>query len=218
MSNKKSELKEYAKIINEKYGVNINDDNYADILLRELSYSAYLSEYFKEYINENKEKLSLEWAHLMFLFIHSVKEKNATSVVEYSKKLRGYVDNYYVEYILGDIDLMFYGDVFKSKDRFIKALTLRENDANAYYSLGFIYNLLGVFDKSLEYYNKAIYYYDNSTNPKDIKLKSLYNVAAYYITVNKDLDRGEEILNSLLEEEPNHEKAIETLKRLKGEM
>ncbi|WP_315117948.1 hypothetical protein [uncultured Clostridium sp.] len=218
MSDKKIELKEYAKIINDKYKVNIDDNNYVDILLGELSYSTYLSEYFKEYIDKNKEKLSLEWAYLMFLFINSVKEKNATFVVEYSKKLKRYSDNYYVEYILADINLMFYGDIFKSKDGFKKALELRENDANSYYSLGFIYNLLGLFDKSLDYYNKAVYYCNNSINPKDIKLNSLYNIAVYYITVNKDIDRGEEVLNALLEEEPNHEKAIETLKRIKGEI
>ncbi|MBC2396463.1 tetratricopeptide repeat protein [Clostridium tetanomorphum] len=218
MSNSiKHSIKNYQKIILEKYQTGIIEENYKERILKEIEGREALQNYFNEYIEKNKEALDLEWGCLMFLFIKASQEKNVTDVEEYSKKLNKYEDNYYIEYILGDISLMYYGDIFQAKDRFSKALTIKNNDSNCYYNLGFIYSLLGVFEKSLEYYNKAIYYSDNSVNPKDLKVTALHNVAVHYITVEEDYERAEEILEGILKEYPDYDKARATLTNLKGD-
>ena len=209
--------KDYQKTILEKYQITITEENYKKCILKEMDGKESLKGYFNEYMEKNNAELDLEWGCLMYLFIKSAEKKDVTSVEEFYKKLKSYPENYFIEYTLGDINLMYYGNIFESKDRFKKVLELKEDDSNCYYALGFIYNLLGVFHKSLECFNKAVYYSENSENPKELKLKSLHNVAVYYITVENDYDRAEKILNDILEEDPNYDRALATLRALKGD-
>lgn len=209
--------KNYQKTILEQYQTAIIEENYKERILKEIDGKEILQNYFNEYMQKNDAELDLEWGCLMYLFMKSAEKKDVTSVEEFYKKLKSYPENYFIEYILGDINLMYYGNIFESKDRFKKALELKENDSNCYYDLGFIYNLLGVFDKSLECFNKAVYYSENSANPKELKLKALHNIAVYYITVENDYDRAEEILNHILEEDPDYDRALATLTTLKGD-
>ena len=209
--------KDYQKTILEKYQIVITEENYKKCILKEMDGKESLKGYFNEYMEKNNAELDLEWGCLMYLFIKSAEKKDVTSVEEFYKKLKSYPENYFIEYTLGDINLMYYGNIFESKDRFKKVLELKEDDSNCYYALGFIYNLLGVFHKSLECFNKAVYYSENSENPKELKLKSLHNVAVYYITVENDYDRAEKILNDILEEDPNYDRALATLRALKGD-
>lgn len=218
MSNSiKYTTKNYQKTILEKYQTAIIEENYKERILKEIDGEECLQNYFNDYIQKNNEALDLEWGCLMYLFMKSAEKKDVTGVEEFYKKLKSYPENYFVEYILGDINLMYYGNIFESKDRFAKALELKENDSNCYYDLGFIYNLLGVFEKSLECFNKAVYYSENVDDSKEIKLKSLHNIAVYYITVDNDYERAEEILNNILEEDPDYDRAMATLRALKEE-
>ncbi|WP_125154683.1 tetratricopeptide repeat protein [Clostridium rectalis] len=214
----KGSIKKYQDFMKEKYKCQISEDNYKECILNEFSDRKFLKKYFQRYISKNSKKLDLTWGVLMFLFIKASEEKNVTAIEEYIRLLNKYPDNYFVEYILGDIDLMYYGRIFHSRDRFLKAIILKENDANSYYNLGFIYNLLGSFEKSLEYFNKAIYYSDNAINQKELKSNALYNIAIYYITVDDDVEKAEEILEEILKEDSNYTKAINTLRRMKGDI
>ncbi|MBV1821724.1 hypothetical protein G7A79_28370, partial [Coprococcus sp. MSK.21.13] len=146
--------KKYLDEIKKNYNMVVDEENYKEIILKEFEYSKFLQDYFKEYME--KEELDLNWGALMILFIKASKEKNVTLVEKYEKALKKYKNNYYLEYVLGEINLVYYGELFKAKDAFNNALKLRDNDGDCYYNLGFIYYLLGMFKKSFEFYIKAI--------------------------------------------------------------
>lgn len=213
----KSLLKKYENTIKDDYNKILNNENYKDIILEEFKGDKELTKYFTKYMSE-EEGLDKDWATVMYLFVKASKDKNVTLTEEYYKGLKSYKSNYYVEFVLGDINLMYYGNLFEAKERFAKAIALKEDDAAAHYNLGFIYNLLGIFSKSLEHYNKAIYFNENSVNPSNIKLNALYNVGIHYATVEKENEKAEEIFESILKEDPDNKNALLALKKLKGEM
>lgn len=210
-------IKKFQQIAEEEYNTNINEENYIEVILKEVEKNTSLYNYFKQYINDNKDKLNVLWSLEMFLFIRASEKKDVEEVENYSKRLKIYADNYYIEYVLADMGLRYYGNLFESKEKFLKALALKENDPMAYYNLGYIYNLLGMFDKSLENYQKSSFFSDDAPNGKELKVKALYNMAKYYLIVKNDEEKSEIILNEVLEINPDYNNARYMLDSLKGE-
>lgn len=203
--------KKYLDEIKKNHNMVVNKKNYKEIILKEFEYSKFLQDYFKEYME--KEELDLNWGALMILFIKASKEKNVTLVEKYEKALKKYKNNYYLEYVLGEINLVYYGELFKAKDAFNNALKLRDNDGDCYYNLGFIYYLLGMFKKSFEFYIKAIQYSDYTSNPENLKNKAINSILFHYGLVGKD----EEELKKLCNKDYNSMANEEIIKILKGE-
>lgn len=210
-------IKKFQQIVQEEYNTNINEENYIEVILKEVEENTSLCNYFKQYIDTNKDKINVLWALEMFLFVRASEKKDVEEVENYSKRLKIYADNYYVEYVLADMSLRYYGNLFESKEKFLKALSLKENDPMAHYNLGYIYNLLGMFEKSLENYEKASVFSEDAPDGKDLKVKALYNMAKYYLIVKNDEEKVKDLLNELLEINPDYNNARQMLDSLKGE-
>ncbi|KGI36984.1 hypothetical protein DP149_05560 [Clostridium tetani] len=204
--------KKYVDEIKKNYDIVIYEKNYREIILKEFEYSKFLQDYFQEYMDK-ENGLDLNWSTLMVLFIKASKEKNVTLVEKYHKELRKYKSNYYVEYVLGEINLMYYGDLFKAKDAFNNAIKLKGDDGDCYYNLGFIYYLLGIFEKFFEFYIKAIKYSDYTLNPENLKNKAISSILFYYELVEKDEGKLKELCNKDYKNMTNEE----IIKTLKGE-
>lgn len=206
------DFKKYVDEIKNNYDIIIHEKNYKEVILKEVEYSKLLQDYFQEYMDKEMS-VDLNWGALMILFIKSSKEKNVTLVEKYHKALKRYKSNYYVEYVLGEINLMYYGELFKAKDYFNNALKLRNNDGDSYYNLGFIYYLLGMFKKSFEFYTKAIEYSDYTLNPDNLKNKAINSILFHYELVGK----SEEKLKELCNKDYKSMTSEEIIKTLKGE-
>lgn len=204
--------KKYVDEIKKNYNTVIHEKDYKETIIKEFEYNKFLQDYFQEYMDKEKE-LDLNWATLMFLFIKASKEKNVTLVEKYNKELRKYKSNYYMEYVLGEINLMYYGDLFKAKEDFNNALNLRNDAGDCYYNLGFIYYLLGIFEKAFEFYIKAIEYSNHTLNPENLKNKAVSGILYYYEFVKKD----EEKLKELCSKDYKNMRNEEIVKTLKGE-
>ncbi|MBM7871052.1 tetratricopeptide (TPR) repeat protein [Clostridium pascui] len=210
-------IKKFQQMVQEEYNTNINEENYIESILKEVEKNTSLHNYFKQYIEENKDKLDVLWALEMFLFIRASEKKDVEAVENYSKRLKIYADNYYTEYVLADMGLRYYGNIFESKERFLKSLELKKNDSMSYYNLGYIYNLLGMFDKSLENYQKSSFFSDEAPNGEELKVKALYNMAKHYLIVKNDDEKSEIVLNEVLAINPDYSNARQMLASLKGE-
>lgn len=210
-------IKKFQQIVQEEYNTDINEENYIEVILKEVEKNTSLYNYFKQYIDNNKDNLNVLWALEMLLFIRASEKKDVEEVENYSKRLKIYADNYYIEYVLADMGLRYYGNLFESKERFLKALALKGNDPMAHYNLGYIYNLLGMFDKSLENYQKSSFFSDDAPNGEELKVKALYNMAKHYLIVKNDDEKAEIVLNEVLEINPDYNNARYMLDSLKGE-
>lgn len=206
------DFKKYVDEIKNNYDIIIHEKNYKEVILEEVEYSKLLQDYFQEYMDKERS-VDLNWGALMILFIKVSKEKNVTLVEKYYKALKRYKSNYYVEYVLGEINLMYYGELFKAKDYFNNALKLRNNDGDSYYNLGFIYYLLGMFKKSFEFYTKAIEYSHYTLNPDNLKNKAINSILFHYELVGK----SEEKLKELCNKDYKSMTSEEIIKTLKGE-
>lgn len=206
------DFKKYVDEIKNNYDIVIHEKNYKQVILKEVEYSKLLQDYFQEYMDKEMS-VDLNWGALMILFIKVSKEKNVTLVEKYYKALKRYKSNYYVEYVLGEINLMYYGELFKAKDYFNNALKLRNNDGDSYYNLGFIYYLLGMFKKSFEFYTKAIEYSHYTLNPDNLKNKAINSILFHYELLGKN----EEELKELCNKDYKNMTSEEIIKTLKGE-
>lgn len=206
------DFKKYVDEIKNNYDIVIHEKNYKEVILKEVEYSKLLQDYFQEYMDKEMS-VDLNWGALMILFIKVSKEKNVTLVEKYYKALKRYKSNYYVEYVLGEINLMYYGELFKAKDYFNNALKLRNNDGDSYYNLGFIYYLLGMFKKSFEFYTKAIEYSHYTLNPDNLKNKAINSILFHYELLGKN----EEELKELCNKDYKNMTSEEIIKTLKGE-
>lgn len=217
MRDKSKEIDKYVLEIREKYNVELNDENYKQVILEEIKATKSLVEYFNEYMINNTNIVSFEWACLMFLFIKHVERKDVEGLEKYYKVLSmKYPKNYIVETNMADMELEYYGNVFKAKDRYTKALDLKPGDIDCYYNLGNIYSLLGVPEKSIEYYEKAIENCNQADNPDEFKARSLYNIATFYINALENKEKAGELLEDSLKLSPNYERAASALRYLKG--
>ena len=64
-----SELINYLSRIRKKYNIIMTSNNYQNIILQELNPNLFLEAYFKQYMETNKDKFSLEWGCLLFLLM-----------------------------------------------------------------------------------------------------------------------------------------------------
>ncbi len=211
---KKNTLQSYLTKIHTQYDIILTEQNYQDIILEELDSPPALLNYFKDYMEKNKEIITLEWGCLMFLFIRVNGEQFVPDIEKYYNRLKQYPPNYFTELMTGELELRYYGNVFKAKDKFLLALELKPNDAHSNYNLGFVYSLLGVFDKSKQYYEDVIINCQTSPTPKEIKARSLYNIAVYKINIDENYKEAKRLLQEALNEMPNYPQARNVLSQI----
>jgi len=116
---------------------------------------------------------------------------------------------------MAELQLRYYGNIFKARDGFLKGLELKPDDAHCHYNLGFVYHLLGVFDKSFGHYEKAVINYQNANKPEEIKARSLYNLAVFKINVEQDYEEGERFFKEALAVMPRYPEAKRALKQMR---
>ena len=172
-----------------------------------------LIDYFRQYLQENN--VGLEWAALMILLIKAEDEKHVNKIEKYYAKLQKYPDNYFFEIIRAGLDCRFYGNLFKARDRFFKALDLLPESPYCYYELGYIYHLLWVPDKSRSYYEKGLINADKSHSPEELKARCLYNIAFFVITVDNEYKEARKLLKQALKHMPAYPQARQALKLIK---
>ncbi|MDI6885261.1 MAG: hypothetical protein QMD22_02730 [archaeon] len=211
----KNSLQRYLAKIKNDYGTSLTEENYRDIILEELKSPPSLLDYFKDFMENNKTKLTLEWGCLMFLFIKADEEKYVPDIEKYYKLLERYPHNWFIEIAMAELQLRYYGNLFKAKDGFLKGLELKPDDAHCHYNLGYVYHLLGVFDKSFEHYEKAAINYQTANRPKEIKARSLHNLAVIKINVEHDYEGGERLLKEALAVMPKYPEAKRALKQIR---
>ncbi|WP_251861242.1 hypothetical protein [Clostridium sp. Marseille-Q2269] len=214
---KKNLNKKYEKLLLDNYRETIDDSNYKELILDKMETHKAIHRYLKDYIKSNEEYLDLNWGKQMLLFIYSFNSKNLELTENFYKALKKYPDNYFIECVMADIDLRFYGNLFKARDKYLKALSLYDRDALVYYNLGLIYNLLGMFEKSMDFYNKSLNYINKMDNKEFIKSKCLYNIAVSEINYNSNYKEGEKLLKRSLKLNPNYKEANDLLEKLRGE-
>ena len=210
----KKTLQRYLAKIRKDFDLVLTEENYKDIILEELESPPSLLDYFRDYMEKNRAN-TLEWGCLMFLFIKADEEKHAPDIEKYYKLLEIYPPNGVIEIAMAELQLRYYGNIFKARDGFLKGLELKPDDAHSHYNLGFVYHLLGVFDKSFEHYEKAVINYQNANKPKEIKARSLYNLAVFKITVEHDYEEGERLLKEALAVMPMYPEAKRALKQMR---
>lgn len=211
----KKSLQRYLAKIKNDYNISLTEENYKDIILKELESPPSLLDYFKDYMEKNKATLALEWGCLMFLFIKADEEKHVQDIEKYYKLLEKYPPNSFVETAMADLQLRYYGNVFKARDGFLKGLELKPDDAYCHYNLGLVYHLLGVFDKSFEHYEKAAINYQSANKPEEVKARSLYNLAVFKINVEGDYEEAKRLLTEALTVMPQYPEAKRALKQMR---
>lgn len=212
---KKNKLQNYLAEIKRKHGIDLTEQNYQNMILQELESPTSLLDYFKDYMERNEEVTTLEWGCLIFLFIKTDQDENFSEIEKYYKLLRKYPANSFTELIMADLELRYYGNLFKAKDKYYKALELKPNDAHCHYNLGFIYYLLGMFDRAAGQYEKAIIHYNSANNPEELKARSLYNLAVHRINIEHDYQGARELLNEALRDMPDYPQAKQALRQIK---
>lgn len=211
----KKSLHRYLTKIKKDYDVVLTEENYKDIIQEELESPPSLLDYFNDYMEKNKATLTLEWGCLMFLFIKADREKYAPDIEKYYKLLERYPPNSFVETAMADLQLRYYGNLFKAKEGFLTGLELKPDAAYCHYNLGLVYHLLGVFDKSFEHYEKAAINYQTANKPKEVKARSLYNLAVFKINVEHDYEGAKRLLKEALAVMPKYPEAKRALKQIR---
>ena len=211
----KKSLQRYLAKIKKDYNISLTEENYKDKILKELESPPSLLDYFRDYMEKNKAKLTLGWGCLMFLFIKADEEKDVQDIEKYYKLLQTYPPNWFTEVGLAELQLRYYGNIFKARDGFLKGLELRPDDAHCHYNLGFVYHLLGVFDKSFGHYEKTVINYQNANKPKEIKARSLHNLAVFKINVEHDYEEAKRLLTEALAVMPGYPEAKRALRQIR---
>jgi tetratricopeptide (TPR) repeat protein len=118
--------------------------------------------YYFQHLNISSTETLLPFAEQLLTNIHSYSSSTVF--------LAGYLSENYQK--IGNIDMALYWAVFVSRE-FTKTDD-RENLAISYSKLGEIYQALGDFDKSLEFYNKEVNLFEElyQSNPKSESLKN----------------------------------------------
>jgi len=207
-------LQKYLAKIKSEYDTLLTEENYKDMILEELESPPSLLDYFKEYMTRNKDIITLEWGCLFFLFIKAEQQKDVSDIKRYYKLLEKYPVNWLTEVTMAELELRYYGNLFKARDGFRKALQLKPNDAYCHYSLGFIYYLLGVFDKSTEHYENAVIHHKSANRPGEVKARSLYNLAVHKINIKHDYKEAKKLLRRALREMPDYPQAKDALRQI----
>lgn len=214
---RKNRLPRYLAKIERIYGVVLTEQNYKDMILEEIKSPPSLLDYFKDYMTGNEDVITLEWGCLFFLFMKAGQEKDVSNIERYCKLLKKYPLNWLTEVAIAELELRYYVSLFKAKDKFQKALELKPNDAHCHYHLGFIYYLLGVFDKAAEHYENAVIHHKNANNPNEVKARSLHNLAVHKINIEHNYKGARKLLNDALREMPDYPQAKHALRQIKME-
>ena len=212
---KKNRLERLLAKIEREYNIPLNEGNYQTRILEALESPPPLLDYFREYMKG--DQITLEWGCLILLFIKANAERDVSDMERYYRFLKNYPANYLTEFTMADLELKYYGNLFKARDKLFKALELKPNDANCYYSLGLIYNLLGTFCKSIEHYENAVLHSQSSNTPAELKARSLYNIAAMKINLGQNFRDAERLLKEALKEMPDYDLARQALRTIRWE-
>jgi len=208
----KKSLQRYLAKIGKEFDVVLTEENYKDVILEEVESPPALLDYLRDYMEKNEP--TLEWGCLMFLFIKADEEKYVPDIEMYYKLLVRYPPNWFTEVGMAELQLRYYGNIFKARDGFFKGLELRPDNAHCHYNLGFIYHLLGVFNKSFEHYEKAVINHQTANKPEELKARSLYNLAVIKISVERDYEEAEMLLKESLAAMPQYPEAKRALKQI----
>jgi len=214
---RKNTLQRYLAKIKRKYDVVLTEQNYKDMILEELKSPPSLLDYFKDYMAGNEDIITLEWGCLFFLFMKANQEKDVSRIERYYKLLKKYPLNWFTEVRVAKLELRYYGNLFKAKDRFYRALKLKPNDAYCHYNLGLVYYLLGVFEKSVEHYKNAVIHHKNAYNPGELKARSLFDLAVYKINREHNYKGAKKLLKDALREMPDYPQAKDVLRQIEME-
>jgi tetratricopeptide (TPR) repeat protein len=209
----KKSLQRYLAKIGKEFDVVLTEENYKEVIREEVESPPALLDYLRDYMEKNEP--TLEWGCLMFLFMKADEEKYVPDIESYYKLLARYPPNWFIEVGMAELELRYYGNIFKARDGFFKGLELRPNNAHCHYNLGFIYHLLGVFNKSFEHYEKAVINHQTANNPKELKARSLYNLAVIKITVERGYEEAERFLKEALAAMPRYPEAKRALKQIR---
>jgi len=201
--------------IKRDYGITLNEGNYQAIILEELDSPPSLLDYFRKYMK--KGEITLEWGCLMFLLIKADIEGDVQAVERSCKSLKKYPANYFIEFVMAELELQYYGNIFEAKDKLFKALELKSDDGTCYHNLGLIYSLPGAFNKALGHYEKAVLYSRDSIEPSELKASSLYDMAVIKINIEQNYSTAKRFLKETLKENPDYDLARETLRKLRWE-
>jgi len=202
----------YLAKLRKEFDVVLTEENYKDLILEEVGSPPALLDYLRDYMEKNEP--TLEWGCLMFLFIRADEEKYVPDIERYYKLLERYPPNCFIEVGMAELQLRYYGDIFKARNGFFKGLELRPDDAYCHYNLGFIHHLLGVFDKSCAHYEKAIINHQIANKPKELKARALYNLAVIKINRERDYEEAEMLLKESLAAMPQYPEAKRALKQI----
>lgn len=202
--------------IKEEFHIEINDNNYMDIIIEEIFKPQLYVDYIKEYMEGNQKLMSLEWAVWFYLFLKYTRQKDVDKMEKYASKLMRYPSNFFVEFEMAEMNLFYYGNVFKARDQFLKALKLIPEDSVSNHRLSIIYFYLGMVDKSIKFNRAAIENAHNSYEPSETKARCLFNIAVNYINVYENYAEAKKMLEEALEEMPDYPQAKAALKQLKG--
>ncbi|MTK11178.1 MAG: hypothetical protein F8N39_03530 [Clostridiaceae bacterium] len=134
---------------------------------------------------------------------------------KYNQKLLRYPPNFLIECEMSELDLRYYGNIFKARDRLLKALELRPKDAFCHHSLGLIYHYLGIPEKSIHHCKIAIENSEDSYSPCETKARSLFNIATTYVNVYGKNEEAIKMIEKALEVMPDYKQAKNGLKQLK---
>jgi tetratricopeptide (TPR) repeat protein len=204
----------YILQINKSYGIDINEENYKELLLNQMLEKKDLWEYLKRYMETNNTVISLEWGCLMYIFIKSFEEKDVYYIEKFYKKLLLYPENFILESWIGEFYYRYYADFFKARDKYLKALELKPMDAECHHNLALVYFYLGIPDKIIEHNEKAIMYCQNSNTPYEVKARSLFNIATLYINLYDNVSEGKKLIKQALKEMPDYPQAKQALKQI----
>lgn len=72
-----------------------------------------------------------------------------------------------------------------------------------------------MFNKSFEHYEKAVINHQTANKPKELKARSLYNLAVIKISVERDYEEVERHLKEALAAMPQYPEAKRALKQLR---
>jgi len=208
-------LEKLLRRIKSKYGVTLNEENYQAKIIESLNASPDLIAYFRRYMEGNE--VDLEWGCLIFLLIKAADGGDARALKRYYRALRKYPPHFFVEAIMAEWELNYWGNLFEAKGKLCKALELKPNDPAGNHNLGLIYYFLGTFKKAAECYEKAITYSRDALEPADLKAISLYRLAVIKVNLDRDYLTAVRLLQEAVKVKPDYEPAGKALAKLKGQ-
>jgi tetratricopeptide (TPR) repeat protein len=196
------------RMLKMQYNIEVTESNFIDQILRFFDDAKLIRDYFSKYYQKNKDVLGFNWGVQMIFFILSNIDEDMESLERSYFKLLSYPENSYINNSMAFFYGRYLGDFFKAKKFALKAAELNEENPDIYYELGYIYNLLGIIEKSQENYNKAIFYASKSTSYDELMARSYFNLAVHEYHLENDI-YARELVDKALKIIPDYHQALQ---------